>query len=458
MAYNRIEIDSGQVDTWTGAPIYSYQFEDDKTGDLYEAAPYQDTDHFGASYTDYKPGNLIATGAALNNPDIQNLRNQYNLRGSDNPGAKYLDPVFAQQFYDLKQSDPTAYYNQLSTDIGGQIAENTAWNKGEHNVGFTNQLNQIKEIDPAAYYKAQLGILGDSIGWQIGQNRSDRNAPTLAKIQELAPEAMKAGLSAEQINSLVGNSVNAANYQNQNRIANEAASGGSGFNLGELVRGVAPIAAFAIGAPLMAGAFGAGAAGAGALETAGAAGLTGGGAFVPAAGSGASFVLPGAAAAAPLTTSQILSSTGFTPTAGNSFSIIPGAAYTTAGSYVTPELMGPTYQELGVTGLEAGQMGPTYGELGYTGLNQGQAIAAADAAAKAAAGSSLLSNAGDLLKGAQLAKGLLGAGQNPLQAQAMGVQQPQQMQQRQYAGVDYSPILNLLAVKSPTRSTYSLLG
>jgi hypothetical protein len=48
------------------------------------------------------------------------------------------------------------------------------------------------------------------------------------------------------------------------------------------------------------------------------------------------------------------------------------------------ELMGPTYGELGYTGLEAGQFGPTYAELGYTGLNNAAAISAADAAAAAA--------------------------------------------------------------------------
>jgi hypothetical protein len=69
--------------------------------------------------------------------------------------------------------------------------------------------------------------------------------------------------------------------------------------------------------------------------------------------------------------------------------------------------------------------------------------------------SSLLSNAGNLVKGASLAKGLLGAGKNPLQAQAVGAPQAQG---RQYAGVDYSPILNLLSIQQPQRSKTSLLG
>lgn len=90
------------------------------------------------------------------------------------------------------------------------------------------------------------------------------------------------------------------------------------------------------------------------------------------------------------------------------------------------ELMGPTYGELGYTGLEAGQFGPTYGELGYTGLNNASAIAAADAAAAAA-----LANAGmststlaSLLKGGAsilgIANKVLGSNQTPTKTSPTG--------------------------------------
>jgi hypothetical protein len=45
-------------------------------------------------------------------------------------------------------------------------------------------------------------------------------------------------------------------------------------------------------------------------------------------------------------------------------------------------LQGPTYGELGYTGVPEGGMGPTYAEMGNTGLNTEQAISAADAAAQ----------------------------------------------------------------------------
>lgn len=140
---------------------------------------------------------------------------------------------------------------------------------------------------------------------------------------------------------------------------------------------VVPLALATAGAglELAGGAGAASGAGTGAIDSTAAAlgGSGGGGAFVPTAGSGASF------------------------------GITPGAAYTVGGGYITPELMGPTYGELGYTGVEGGFAGPTYGELGYTGLNQSEAIAAADAATK---GLTLSDVASGLSKAQKLANAL----------------------------------------------------
>jgi hypothetical protein len=75
---------------------------------------------------------------------------------------------------------------------------------------------------------------------------------------------------------------------------------------------------------------------------------------------------------------------------------------------MTQGLMGPTYGELGYTGLEPGQMGPTYAEMGNTGLNQAEAIAAADAAALAYPSASISSLLRGLstLRGSDLSKAL----------------------------------------------------
>jgi hypothetical protein len=128
------------------------------------------------------------------------------------------------------------------------------------------------------------------------------------------------------------------------------------------------------------------------------------------------------------------------------------AATNAAGAGVGSALMGPTYGELGITGVEGGLAGPTYGELGYTGLNNAEAIAAADAAAKAASTSSISPN--QAIQGLRMASGLLGGQQGTpaaATAQFRGNSMPQ-------GSVDYSGILNLLQARMPQRNPNSLLG
>jgi hypothetical protein len=83
----------------------------------------------------------------------------------------------------------------------------------------------------------------------------------------------------------------------------------------------------------------------------------------------------------------------------------------TAG-FITPELMGPTYGELGFTGLEGGLAGPTYAEMGYTGLNGAEAVAAADAAAYAAQNNITLKDAYNALSKANAVKNIAMSGYN----------------------------------------------
>lgn len=447
-------ISSGKIIGYTnegeqGSPIYEQFLKDPKTGDLYESITSQNYDSEGmiSSYN-YNPGRLLAAGDALKNPDIQNLTNSYNWRGINNPGEKYTDPTYAASLSNLKQENPDQYYKTLATDISDQILGNWSMNKNEHNVALTKQLESIKDVNPAAYYQAELNLLSKQSGWQHGQNTFERAKPYQEKMAELAPKALEAGLSAQQIDSIVGQGFSAASAQNQQRIVNEQQSGGGGFNLGELVRGIAPVAALAVGGPLFS-ALSAPAAGA---ATAGGSigGISLGGAFTPIAGSGASFTLPAAAAAAGAGGSigGINLGGAFTPTAGS------GASFTLPGATAAGGLMGPTYQELGVTGVEGGLMGPTYSELGYTGINNAQAIAAADAAAKAAAGASLLDSK-LLTQGLKIGSGLLaGGGAQPTPQAAAPT--PQSIVPR--GQVDYSGILNLLQVPSPQRNMYSLLG
>jgi hypothetical protein len=331
-------------------------------------------------------------------------------------GTLIESPSYKAKLIAEKDTNPNAYYGAAANQLSDIIFDNWSRNKNELNQSFINDLETIKQINPNAYYNAQLKYLGRRMGWELGQNRSDRNVATEQEIRNMIPDAIKSGISPEQIDSIVGKNINDFRSLNQQRIANEASTGGGGFSFtkdilpGLTFVGGSALAMTGLGAALAGGVGGAGAAGLGAIDSTAAAlgGSAGGGAFLPAAGSGASFVLPGfASSVAPLTTAEILSSSGFTPTTGSSFAIDPTAIYTTGiGAGTSAPLQGPTYQELGVTGLEAGQAGPTYGELGYTGLNQAEAIAAADAAAKGTNVADVLKNVNQVRQGVNTANNL----------------------------------------------------
>jgi hypothetical protein len=257
------------------------------------------------------------------------------------------------------------------------------------------------------------------------------------------------------------------------------------------VGAAAAIAAAPYAAPYLS----AGTAGAGAGGSVG--GISVGGAFVPTAGSAATFTVPGVAAAGTAAASAgIASEAGqaafFEALASGATSAEAVSAGLAAESLVAPAaLMGPTYGELGLTGLSEGLMGPTYGELGVTGLEAGSVgaggapvfdfsqevilspegnyipantlpseIAGLDAQISAAGKEALAKYGGPTtaqkaMRGLSAARGLLA--QQP---------QPQPRQQMQIGGavtnpagaVDYSGLLNLLSPRMARRNPNSLLG
>jgi hypothetical protein len=239
----------------------------------------------------------------------------------------------AQQEQQQYQADPKGYTNQkaqsLADELFGEFTHNGQWPFTGKREPLEAQLNAMKQADPAAYYNAQLSLDLRKAGWDAGQNKT--NDVTNARIQENINNAINAGLSTDQIQGLIAN-----NYANtaQWHATNIAQRQGQGATL-QGIEKVAP--AFA------------------AMITAG--------------------------ALAPAAAAMEAGAVG----AGAAGEIAGGSLYTGAGTFAgeglgtAAELMGPTYGELGYTGLEAGQFGPTYGEMGYTGLNQGQAIAGADA-------------------------------------------------------------------------------
>ena len=138
-----------------------------------------------------------------------------------------------------------------------------------------------------------------------------------------------------------------------------------------------PIAMVTAGAGAYALAGEAAAGGLAAGEVAGEAGAGGGLTAGTAGEVGAGDVFAGLSANAPVDTAA--SQAAAASLAGS------GAGATDIGLGTNAALQGPTYGELGVTGVPEGGAGPTYAEMGNTGLNTQEAVAAADAASQKAA-------------------------------------------------------------------------
>ena len=224
-----------------GAPQITGPAGDPSTWEVYasKATDPAYPDNVTTYYKDPKTGNiydsqtadakLVAKAAAINDPYIKKLDTVAN------------DPVEAQKLYDLKQKDPNQFYDQVATQLKDQAFTQYWTNSGS--TSAYDQLQSIKDVNPQAYYKNQLDFLGKQVGWQYGQNTSDRAAPVLDKIKQVAAEAQGAGISYDDVNKIVNTAATFANIQNQQRIANEAATGGSGFNFGkDVMPGVAMIA------------------------------------------------------------------------------------------------------------------------------------------------------------------------------------------------------------------------
>jgi hypothetical protein len=248
----------------------------------------------------------------------------------------------------------------------GELAEQIkyAYRSNQDYEDLWKQFAATKEQDPQEWYRKELEFLGGQQGWQIGQNTEGRNEALMPQLTNTMADAKAAGLSDDEITNILGASKQQANIENQNRIAEEAAKGQGWVNQ-NIPGGWTTVAALAAAAaaPYALPAMGVGGGSAGALTTAelmaGA-----GGAFVPAAGSGASFMLPAAttalgSGAGALTTAELMGGAGgaFTPTAGSSFALAPEAAYTLAGPAagsgswgLSPELA----SELGLSGSTSG--------------------------------------------------------------------------------------------------------
>jgi hypothetical protein len=314
-------------------------YTDPKTGDIYNS---------NEEYTD-----LIASGKAINNPDLQYLG---------------LYPTKAMELYGLQTTDPKNYYNQLSKSLGDTAYDYYGRLLKEYKP-VTEQIESLKTKSPQDYYNTKFELLGKQIGWNTGFGESSKNDSITNELKSLIPEAKAAGFNDNQINSIIANNINTGSVDSQNRIAQQKAGSTSNFWKENLI-GTAKTAA--IMAAMIAGGTGAESLMAGGAEgAAGGAGAAGG-------GSGG-FGLTASSAPSLTTGLEVGTGSALTGTGAGAAGTYAGGAAGSLGSagWVAPTIGGSTSTGIGlsansipslVNGLEVGTGSALYG-TGSSGLS-----------------------------------------------------------------------------------------
>jgi len=297
---------------------------------------YEGGDYPGAGYTfNEEMGTFVKPTPNPNTPS------QFSLEDIKNRSGYAFDPNQDKLVTDSADAslDPSTYYNQLAKDLSEASYGQTSIHGNASQ--YLDLIEGLKEIDPKAYYTAKIDTLSRDVGHQYQSNQGARGDVVKQQLQDLIPEAQKAGLTPQEINSLYGSGYSAGAQGFSQILSNMQEQGGNLKPLVEGLKFVGPgaLGMYGIDQALIAGLGAAYGAGTG-MATYGigsglgtAAELSG----ALASGAGAAGGLGGAGA---LSTAELLGSTGFTPTAGNAFVIDPTATYTIAG--------------LGAEGLPAG--------------------------------------------------------------------------------------------------------
>jgi len=251
-------------------------YSDPSTWQSVNFNPFQNLEGNGGStyYLDPTSGNLFGSQDAtsplltkealdfsksLSNVSVPNMVNMGDS-GMQQSGMKnqyFLgeDPTQIAKDYSLYQSNPNAFNAQTAQNLSNSLF--STWAQNGNNLGSPfgfdptsqqqDKLNAFKQTDPQAYYNAVLSQKAKEIGWDAGQNKT--NQDNNAQFQNLAREAMAAGLSSNDINNIFN-----SNYQTTAKMSAERAVK-DGLNIGSIIAAVvvavvAPELAPAIGASL----------------------------------------------------------------------------------------------------------------------------------------------------------------------------------------------------------------
>ena len=376
-----------------------------------------------------------------------------------------------EEYADLLSTNPDEYYKRYALALSTKIASNINRGTEGYNQFLSPEFESLKEKNPEAYLQGKINLLSRQAGWQYGQNTGANAKSYEDEIKKLVTEADKFGLNPNDLNSIINSGFSDSSLLNQERIRNDSTS--AFFNFNEVLRGVAPVAALAIGGPLLdaalAGGAAAGAAGGAAAGTGltggagGATGIWGGGSVGTGLSAGSAAGIAGTQAAAGLGIAGGSALAGGLGATGAGLSgvgglspALPAAGGVGGAGAMSAQLAPGTILGTGLPG--GGAIGSSYmlGANGLPAVNSAGQLISGSSVSFGGQAAPVATNLGikDVLDAARLGKGLLS--QNP--ATPAGATQQFRGSTVPQGAVDYSGILNLLQTRAQQRNPYSLLG
>ena len=207
---------------------------------------YDGNDYPGAGWTfNEEIGNWVKPTPSTNMPS------QFTLEDIKNRSGYAFDPNQGKLVTDSKDESlsPSAYYNQLAKDLSA--ASYGIWSVNGNPAEYTDLIEGLKEVDPKAYYIAKLDTLSRGVGHQYQSNQTARGDIVKQQLEALIPEAQKAGVTSQEINSIYGSGYSAG-AQGFSQILSNQQSQKAGA-LAPLIEGLKVMAPAAL-IPLTAGA------------------------------------------------------------------------------------------------------------------------------------------------------------------------------------------------------------
>ena len=184
----------------------------------------------------YTTPNLLVDSSVTNDPFLK---------------ATGLDPFQAKDIYALKETDPHGYYSQIGNALENKIY-GTLFDNSDSST-YRNALEQLKTLDPQTYYQNKIKFESQAAGWDAAQNEAGRSAGHQNAVQTLAPDAIKAGLTPQQINDLYNQSASQAGRENQQYISNRKDTFWHDNLIGALKVGSLALGAYGLDSALTAG-------------------------------------------------------------------------------------------------------------------------------------------------------------------------------------------------------------